>query len=83
MKIETLDFSANCLREFPICYLKQHRLKKLRLIRNRIETIPEEFFESFAAKNIEEFSMNSNPIKELSMGIRNMHKLKTLGISYT
>ena len=51
-RLETLDLSANNLREFPVFSPNKGcgvNLKKLRLIRNKIDVIPEEFYNTSAA----------------------------------
>ena len=55
----------------------------MRLIRNQIMDIPEAFFQSEAAKSLEELSINSNPLKVISPCINYMTELETLGIAFT
>lgn len=81
-----LDLSSNKLTEFPLCIKNCKKLKILRLIKNDIKSIPDEYFED---KNkhltlLQELNLNSNQnLDKLNPKISEMTKLKVLGISYT
>ena len=79
-----MDLSSNDLTEFPVQVKDCPKLKILRLIQNKIQTIPAEFFKSENMQdNLEELNINSNPLKELSPLVKHLQKLIVLGISYT
>ena len=83
-KLQLLDLSSNQLIEFPSCVKDAPMLKILRLIHNRINKIPEDFFQSETImSNLAELNVNSNPILKLNDQIGNLSALVILGISYT
>ena len=84
--LQLLDLSSNRLSEFPMCIRNCKSLKILRLIKNDIKSIPDEYFEN---KNkhltvLQELNLNSNQnLDKLNPKINELTKLKVLGISYT
>mgnify|MGYP006098436305 CR=1 FL=1 len=84
--LQLLDLSSNRLSEFPLCIKNCKSLKILRLIKNDIKSIPDEYFDN---KNkhltvLQELNLNSNQnLDKLNPKINELTKLKVLGISYT
>lgn len=81
--LELLDLSSNMLTEFPICVKECSNLKILRLIFNKIKTIPIEFYKSDKMGSLKELNLDSNPLVELNPAIKQLKDLRILGISYT
>lgn len=82
--LRLIDLSSNKLAEFPVCLRDCPKLRIVRLIGNKIESIPDEYLQTDQVSScLEELILNNNPLKLLNASLGRVRSLKVLGVSYT
>eukprot|EP00347_Sterkiella_histriomuscorum_P017777 403348034 len=82
--LRELDLSSNNLDMFPVNIKDCPKLQKFRAIYNKIQTIPNEFYQSESMQeHLTDLILNVNPLTELSGLIRYLKNLRVLGIAHT
>jgi len=62
--LRLIDLSSNKLEEFPVCLRDCPKLRIIRLIRNNIRSIPDEYLQTDqVSSSLEELILNNNPLK--------------------